>query len=71
MVPAKEAKNRFGELLEAVQRHPVIITKNNRPVAEIRRFSEKTRFEEAEDQIWNERALEKPRHSKESQKWGW
>ena len=58
MVPAKEAKNRFGELLEAVQRHPVIITKNNRPVAEIRRFSEKTRFEEAEDQIWNERALE-------------
>ena len=57
MVPAKEAKNRFGELLEAVQRHPVIITKNNRPVAEIRRFSEKTRFEEAEDQIWGERAL--------------
>ena len=54
-VPAKEAKNRFGELLEAVQRHPIIITKNNRPVAEIRRFSEKTRFEEVEDQIWAEK----------------
>ena len=57
-MPAKEAKNRFGELLEAVQRHPIIITKNNRPVAELRRFSEKTRFEEMEDQIWGERANE-------------
>ena len=56
-VSAKEAKNRFGELLEAVQRHPIIITKNNRPVAEIRRFSDKTRFEEVEDQMWGERAL--------------
>jgi prevent-host-death family protein len=56
-VPAKEAKNRFGELLEAVQRHPIIITKNNRPVAELRRISEKTRFEEAEDRVWGERAL--------------
>ena len=58
LVAAKEAKNRFGELLEAVQRHPIIITKNNRPVAELRRFSEKTRFEEMEDQIWGEMALE-------------
>ncbi len=56
-MPAKEAKNRFGELLEAVQRHPIIITKNNRPVAELRRFSEKTRFEEVEDQIWLEKTL--------------
>lgn len=64
MVAAKEAKNRFGELLEAVQRHPVIITKNNRPVAEIRRFSEKTRFEEVEDQIWGERALKAEREGK-------
>ncbi len=56
-VPAKEAKNRFGELLEAVQRHNIIITKNNRPVAELRRFSEKTRFEEMEDQIWLEKTL--------------
>ena len=56
IVAAKEAKNRFGELLEAVQRHPIIITRNNRPVAELRRFSEKTRFEEMEDKIWGERA---------------
>ncbi len=57
-VAAKEAKNRFGELLEAVQRHPVFITKNNRVVAEIRRSNERTRFEEMEDQIWLERAIE-------------
>jgi len=56
-VAAKEAKNRFGELLEAVQRHPIIITKNNRAVAELRRISEKTRFEEAEEAIWLERTL--------------
>ncbi len=56
-VAAKEAKNRFGELLEAVQRHPIIITKNDRPVARIVRYSEKTAFEETEDKIWGERAI--------------
>ena len=55
-VAAKEAKNRFGELLEAVQRPPIILTKNNRTVPEFRRISEKTRFEEMEDKIWGERA---------------
>lgn len=29
---AREAKNHFGEFLDSVQREPVIITKNNRPV---------------------------------------
>lgn len=29
---AKEAKLRFGEFLDTMQREPVIITKNNRPV---------------------------------------
>lgn len=29
---AKEAKVRFGEFLDAMQREPVIVTKNNRPV---------------------------------------
>ena len=64
-VAAKEAKNRFGELLDAVQRHPIIITKNNRAVAEIRRISEKTRFEEVEDEIWAKKlkkALKNPQY---------
>ncbi len=56
-VAAREAKNRFGELLEAAQRHTIIITKNNRDVVEMRRVSERTRFEEMEDKIWGERAL--------------
>ena len=30
---AKEAKNRFGQLLDAAQREPVTITKNGRAVA--------------------------------------
>lgn len=29
---ARDAKTHFGEYLDAVQREPVIITKNNRPV---------------------------------------
>ena len=29
---AKEAKNRFGQLLDAAQRSPVSVTKNGRPV---------------------------------------
>jgi prevent-host-death family protein len=30
---AKEAKTHFGEFLDATQREPVMVTKNNRPVA--------------------------------------
>ncbi len=29
---AREAKTHFGELLDAMQREPVLVTKNNRPV---------------------------------------
>lgn len=31
-VTARDAKTRFGELLDTMQREPVVITKNNRPV---------------------------------------
>mgnify|MGYP003336555899 FL=1 len=31
-VSAREAKTRFGELLDTMQREPVLVTKNNRPV---------------------------------------
>lgn len=57
VVPAKEAKNRFGELLDTAQRRPVIITKKGRPVARMIAFVDKERFEEVEDQIWGERAM--------------
>lgn len=31
-ITAREAKIHFGEFLDAMQREPVIVTKNNRPV---------------------------------------
>lgn len=56
VIPAREAKNRFGEMLDAVQRQPVTITKNGRPVAVLTAVVDRKRFEEVEDQIWAERA---------------
>jgi len=32
VMPALEAKTRFGEFLDAMQREPVLVTKNGRPV---------------------------------------
>ena len=32
VMTAREAKNRFGEFLDASRREPVVITKNDRPV---------------------------------------
>lgn len=31
-ITARDARTRFGELLDSMQREPVVITKNNRPV---------------------------------------
>ena len=56
IIPAREAKNRFGELLDSVQRQPVIITKKGRPVARMIAFVDPKRFEEVEDEIWAEKA---------------
>jgi prevent-host-death family protein len=33
VMTARDAKNRFGELMDRAQREPVLITKNNRPVS--------------------------------------
>ncbi len=56
VVAAKEAKNRFGELLDSVQRQPVIITKRGRPVARMIAFVDSKRFEEVEDEVWAEKS---------------
>ena len=42
---AKDAKNRFGELLMEAQREPVTIEKNGKPVAVVSSYEE---FEEVE-----------------------
>ena len=67
MVPAKEAKNRFGELLDRAQRAPITIEKRGRPVAVVLAgvdFEDFKRFQEMEDQIWGERALKAEREGK-------
>lgn len=32
VITAKDAKSRFGELLDTMQREPVLVTKNKRPI---------------------------------------
>jgi prevent-host-death family protein len=49
---AKEAKDRFGELLDAAQRGPVEIQKKGRPVAVVVSLEEYRRLEALEDGWW-------------------
>lgn len=44
-VAAKEAKNRFGQLIDDAQRGPVIIEKNGRPFAVVQSYAD---FEESQ-----------------------
>ena len=53
---ARDAKNRFGELLDAARQAPVHITKNGREVAVMVSLEEYKRFEKAEDALWASRA---------------
>lgn len=60
---ARDAKNHFGELLDAARSAPVHITKNGRAVAVMLSLDEYRRFEAAEDAVWTARAqvaLKKP-----------
>lgn len=59
-IAAREAKNRFGELLDRAQRTPITIEKKGRPVAVVLSgidYHDYKRFREMEDRIWGERAL--------------
>lgn len=55
-VTAKDAKNRFGELLDTAQRAPVYITKNGKKVAVVLSQEEYELFQNMEDAIWAARA---------------
>lgn len=64
---AKDAKNRFGQLLEHAQQAPVTIAKNGRAVAVVLGgvdYEDFKRFQEMEDRIWGERALKAEREGK-------
>jgi len=48
---AAHAKNAFGQFLDAAQREPVVVTKNDRPVGVF------LSMQDLEDTIWGEQAL--------------
>lgn len=51
IMTAAEAKNAFGQFLDAAQREPVLVTKQNRPVGVF------LSMQDLEDTIWGEQAL--------------
>ena len=59
---AKEAKNKFGQLLDSAQRAPVTITKNGRAVAMMLSLADEKMISAIEDlleaQYWGERIAE-------------
>lgn len=56
IISAKDAKNRFGHLLNSVQLTPVEIQKHGTPVAVILSAEEYYRLEQMEDSYWLNRA---------------
>lgn len=55
-IPATEAQNKFGELLDSALRSPIEITRKGRSVAVILAFEEFVRLRESEDELWALRA---------------
>lgn len=56
-IAATDAKHRFGELLDHVQREPVAITKQGRPVALMVGVEDAAVLEVVEDAFWARRAI--------------
>ena len=50
-MPTTQARNAFGQMLDAAQREPVMITRRNRPVGVF------LSMRDLEDTIWGEQAL--------------
>ncbi len=55
-IAAKDAKNGFGRMLDAVQREPVTIEKHGRAVAVVLSLEEYQRLEALDDAWWAARA---------------
>ncbi|MGH6899398.1 MAG: type II toxin-antitoxin system Phd/YefM family antitoxin [Geminicoccaceae bacterium] len=53
---AKEAKDKFGALLDAARREPVTIARKGRPVVVVLSIEDYERLEALEDAYWAERA---------------
>ena len=53
---AREAKDKFGALLDAARREPVTIARNGRPVVVVLSIEDYEQLEALEDACWAERA---------------
>jgi prevent-host-death family protein len=53
---AKDAKDRFGQLLDSARVEPVVIEKHGRKVAVVLSYEEYQRLEALEDAFWAARA---------------
>ena len=53
---SKSAQNRFGSMLDAVQKEPVTITRHDRPVAVVLSPERYAELEALEDAVWAIRA---------------
>ena len=49
---AKDAKSRFGQLLDMAIQAPVIVTKSGRPAVVVMSMGEYQRFVESDDRWW-------------------
>jgi prevent-host-death family protein len=57
-VTSKEAKDRFGIVMDAARREPITVTKHKRPsvvIVSVERYAE---LEALEDKVWAAKALE-------------
>jgi len=57
-VTATDVKNKWGQILLSAIREPVMVQKNNRPVAVVLSIEEHTRLTKLEDLCWALQALE-------------
>lgn len=57
-VTSKEAKDRFGIVMDAARREPVTVTKHRRPSVVIMSVERYAELEALEDKIWTAKALE-------------
>ena len=55
---AKEAKEKFGALVDTARREPVTITKHNRPAVVVVSSERYAELEAIEDELWTTKARE-------------
>lgn len=60
-LPAREAKNNFGRMLDMAQRRPVTIQKKGRNVAVLMSYDEYERLDNLDDTYWGTRVVKAKR----------